>query len=44
MVTSLPVRITGASVPMPYAAELQAEALPAAERVVSAVTALVRGG
>lgn len=41
---SPPVRITGASVPMPYAAELQAEALPAAERVVSAVTALVRGG
>lgn len=37
-----PVRIAGASVPMPYAAELQAAALPAATAIVSAVRALLQ--
>lgn len=38
-----PIRISGASVPMPYAGELQALALPAAEQVVRAVSDLIRG-
>jgi pyruvate dehydrogenase E1 component beta subunit len=38
---SPPLRIAGAAVPMPYAAELQAAALPAAARIAAAVTALV---
>lgn len=37
-----PVRIAGATLPMPYAAELQAAALPTADDVVRAVTALMR--
>lgn len=41
---SAPLRIAGASVPMPYAAELQALALPTAEQVARSVSALVRGG
>ncbi|WP_072391123.1 transketolase C-terminal domain-containing protein [Hyphomicrobium sp. CS1GBMeth3] len=39
-----PLRIAGASVPMPYALELQAEAVPDAKRIAGAVAALVRGG
>ena len=37
-----PARVAGAAVPMPYAAELQARAVPAAEDVVRAVLELVR--
>lgn len=39
---SPPVRIAGAPVPMPYAAELQALAIPTAEQVVRAVSELIR--
>ncbi|MGE0024038.1 MAG: transketolase C-terminal domain-containing protein [Hyphomicrobium sp.] len=39
-----PLRIAGASVPMPYAAELQELALPTARRVATEIAALVRGG
>jgi len=39
-----PLRIAGAPVPMPYAAELQQLALPTAGRVAAEVAALVRGG
>jgi pyruvate dehydrogenase E1 component beta subunit len=41
MLKSPPLRIAGAAVPMPYATELQAAALPAAARIAAAVTALV---
>ena len=37
-----PVRITGAHVPMPYASELQALALPSVDDVVRAVSQMVR--
>ncbi len=40
---SAPLRITGAPVPMPYAPELQALAVPGVEHVARAVAALVRG-
>jgi pyruvate dehydrogenase E1 component beta subunit len=40
---SAPQRIAGAHVPMPYAAELQALALPTAAQVVSAVSGMVPG-
>jgi pyruvate dehydrogenase E1 component beta subunit len=40
---SAPVRIAGARVPMPYAADLQVAALPTADQVVRAVSRLVRG-
>jgi pyruvate dehydrogenase E1 component beta subunit len=39
-----PIRISGADVPMPYAAELQANALPNVDDVVRAVSRLVRSG
>lgn len=39
-----PIRIPGLDVPMPYAAELQASALPGADDVVRAVSRLVRNG
>ncbi|MCC7250883.1 transketolase C-terminal domain-containing protein [Hyphomicrobium sp.] len=40
---SAPLRIAGTPVPMPYAAELQALALPTDEQVTRAVSAMVRG-
>jgi pyruvate dehydrogenase E1 component beta subunit len=40
---SAPLRIAGAGVPMPYAAELQALALPDAEHVARSVSALFGG-
>jgi len=40
---SAPLRITGAPVPMPYASELQALAVPGVEHVARAVSALARG-
>lgn len=40
---SAPVRIAGAAVPMPYAAELQAVARPTPEAIVRSVSKLVRG-
>ncbi|HEX2842991.1 pyruvate dehydrogenase complex E1 component subunit beta [Hyphomicrobium sp.] len=40
---SPPLRLSGASLPMPYAAELQASARPGPDQVVGAVLALVRG-
>jgi pyruvate dehydrogenase E1 component beta subunit len=40
---SAPLRLAAASVPMPHAAELQAAAVPSAEDVVRAVSALIRG-
>lgn len=39
-----PIRISGAHVPMPYAAELQGMALPGVDDVVRAVARLVRNG
>jgi pyruvate dehydrogenase E1 component beta subunit len=39
-----PVRISGADVPMPYAAELQVSALPGVDDLVRAVSRLVRNG
>lgn len=41
---SAPLRISGASVPMPYAANLQALALPNAEQISRAVRDLVEAG
>ena len=41
---SPPKRIAGAPVPMPYAPDLQAHALPTAEEIARVVTAMVRGG
>jgi pyruvate dehydrogenase E1 component beta subunit len=38
-----PLRLAGASVPMPYAAELQARAVPTAEQAHSAILASIRG-
>lgn len=40
---SPPVRLSGVSLPMPYAAELQASARPAPDQVVRAVSALIHG-
>ena len=41
---SPPKRIAGASVPMPYAPDLQAHALPTAEQIAGAVIAMMRRG
>jgi pyruvate dehydrogenase E1 component beta subunit len=38
-----PLRLAGAAVPMPYASELQALAVPSAERVYSAILGAIRG-
>jgi pyruvate dehydrogenase E1 component beta subunit len=40
---SPPKRVAGAPVPMPYATDLQAQALPTAEEIARAVTVMVRG-
>lgn len=40
---SAPLRVAGAGVPMPYAAELQALAVPSAEQVARVVSQAVRG-